>query len=172
MSKRPPPVTLDDLQADGSEWREATRLPGYWLSNDGRVWRAGNQRLVSICLGQNGYLRFHWSINGKTGSAELHRELAKTFIGPPPFEGAQVAHRDDNRLNISLRNLYWATSQQNWDDRKRNRGVRKYFSAQEKMTLALMLSFGASVGEISRSLERDQRSVRHVIRRERAQCAS
>jgi hypothetical protein len=51
---------------------------------------------------------------------DVHRLVAITWIGPPPFLGAYVLHKDDNPDNNHYTNLYWGTQKQNTDDALRN----------------------------------------------------
>ena len=49
-----------------------------------------------------------------------HRLLLLTFVGPPPFPGAQVRHLDGNPMNNALDNLAWGTAKENAADRDRH----------------------------------------------------
>lgn len=53
-------------------------------------------------------------------NAVVHRIVAETFLGPPPFEGAVVRHLDDNPTNNRVENLAWGSHKENAADRKRN----------------------------------------------------
>lgn len=64
----------------------------------------------------------------------LHRLLAENFI-PNPAKYKYVLHKDDNKQNYSLDNLYWGTHQMNMDDRKQNNNnVIGSKNSQSKLT--------------------------------------
>jgi hypothetical protein len=50
----------------------------------------------------------------------VHRLVCLAFHGPPPFEGAEVAHFDGSRDNNRPDNLRWATKSENYADRWRH----------------------------------------------------
>lgn len=57
----------------------------------------------------------------------VHILVLEAFVGPRPG-GMFALHRDDNKRNNHLSNLYWGTSSQNGHDRVRNgrhNGARK-----------------------------------------------
>jgi len=58
---------------------------------------------------------------GQRGSTRsLHTIIAKAFIGPAPEGKPFVLHRDDDKANNTLSNLYYGTSAENCDDMVRN----------------------------------------------------
>jgi hypothetical protein len=55
-----------------------------------------------------------------TKSFYTYRLVAMAFLGPPPFESAEVAHKDDDKDNNALANLKWCSHQENCQDRRSN----------------------------------------------------
>tara|TARA_B100000787_G_scaffold165076_1_gene148545 strand:- start:228 stop:1088 length:861 start_codon:yes stop_codon:yes gene_type:complete len=90
------------------QWR--TICDGLEISSEGRVrawdkihgWRGP---FVPQNVMGSGY--FAVCHNGKP--YYLAREVAKAFIGPPPYEGATIDHANHDRTDNRLKNLQWAT---------------------------------------------------------------
>lgn len=51
----------------------------------------------------------------------MHNLVLEAFVGPRPSPTHQAAHRDGNKLNNRLDNLYWATPKENGADNARLR---------------------------------------------------
>jgi hypothetical protein len=49
----------------------------------------------------------------------VHHLVLELFVGPRPI-GKFALHRDDDRSNNHVTNLYWGTAQENHRDRRRN----------------------------------------------------
>ena len=82
----------------------------YEVSNLGRVRRI---RIVEPTKKKHGYMQI--SLVGKDGvrrSHCLHRIVATAFI-PNPEGKPQVNHRDENPENNRVKNLEWATAEEN-----------------------------------------------------------
>lgn len=56
---------------------------------------------------------------------KAHQLVALTFIGPPPFEGAEVCHKDGFHHNNHYSNLRWDTHAANMIDASKHRVERK-----------------------------------------------
>ncbi len=108
-------------------------FPGYHVDSLGGVWsswglrrRAGGGRgtesFISGSLKQmkqknhnRGYLAVQLRKEGEYYSFLVHRLVLDTFKGPCP-EGMEGCHRDGDKHNNRLSNLYYGTRQQNMDD--------------------------------------------------------
>lgn len=55
------------------------------------------------------------SINGIARTKFVHQLILEAFCGPRPL-GHEACHRDGNKRNNSLSNLYWGTKAQNAAD--------------------------------------------------------
>lgn len=90
-------------------WRDIPGFPGYQASDDGRVRSA---RGVLKPWTSSGYLTVGLRRNGRTVKVNLHRLVLLAHVGEPtgPVDGC---HRDGDRLNNALSNLYWGTRSQN-----------------------------------------------------------
>ena len=106
--------------------------PDYILYEDGRVYSTPRQGssggfLVVILDKKDkcGYPFYNLRNKGNLRKSKIHRLLAEHFI-PNPDNKPLVLHKDDNRENWSLDNLYWGDWSENNRDRKRNGGYHPY----------------------------------------------
>ena len=108
----------------------------YWVSRDGEVSRYYPERKYDIgckrsdgtyknyriipeklkslkpVLGNCGYYRIGFCLNGISKMLPIHRLVAETYI-PGYFKGAHVDHIDCNKLNNHYTNLQWCTPKYN-----------------------------------------------------------
>lgn len=87
------------------EWRAIKDLPGYSVSNKGRVRKDSNGQIMVLSK-NGGYLRI-------TISKHVHRLVAEAFIEKPDNERVWVDHIDGNRGNNNVENLRWVTPSEN-----------------------------------------------------------
>jgi len=99
--------------------------PNYILYEDGRVYslsRRGSSggflKVIFDPNDKNSYPNYTLRHKGKKIKYKIHRLLAEHFI-PNPNNKPCVLHKDDNRHNWSLDNLYWG----DWSDNNRDRFV-------------------------------------------------
>lgn len=104
----------------------------YEVSDLGRVkslkrevahWRGGTrtyqEKILKPVLQGGRYYIVSLNREGKLWTPKIHRLVLDAFVGPRP-EGMQGCHRDDDKANNALSNVYWGTPRQNADDAKRN----------------------------------------------------
>lgn len=99
------------------EWKRIERFPMYEISNLGRLrsyHRGWNGRICSINFATT-YPSYLFSKDGKKTSIRIHTLVACTFLGPRP-EGMYVCHKDGDRTNNRLDNLYYGTPIDNCND--------------------------------------------------------
>lgn len=129
-----PTITQEVALNTKENWCWCTSLKGrYKVSDTGRVksvsrWvvcsRKGTKRFIKgrilkQVVGSHGYLVVNLRKKG-TGKVHcVHRLVLEAFMGSCPV-GKQGLHKDDNRKNNKLSNLYWGTPKQNMRDAKRN----------------------------------------------------
>ena len=103
-------------------WGKLDPTDDYLISSDGQVksMKWGKERLLKLSTGSKGYLYFGYCKDGKKTMLEVHRCVAKVFLGDRSAEGLQVRHYDGNKLNNNRENLVWGTSQEDANDRIRH----------------------------------------------------
>lgn len=55
----------------------------------------------------------------------VHMAVALAHIGPPPFDGAIILHKDGDRKNNHVSNLRWGTISENSKDADKHGKLRK-----------------------------------------------
>ena len=101
-----------------SKLRPIPGRPKYSISAYGVVWsfKGLKPKRLSLEKHRQGYLRAPLSHKGKLSLVLVHRLVTLTWIGPPPFEGAKVLHKDDDPTNNHYSNLYYGTQSNNMKD--------------------------------------------------------
>ncbi len=118
----------------GEQWRQIVDMPGYEVSNMGRVrsyWRlrrrSGSGRgtesfisdeptLMKLRNHGQGYYCLALRKGGEYHDFLLHRIVLEAFVGPCP-EGLECRHLDRDKHNNRLTNICWGTPQENAADR-------------------------------------------------------
>ena len=99
---------------EDEEWRDTVGIPGYMVSNRGRVVSFKinkNGELLTPVPDKDGYLRVTM-FNGRAITKKIHRLVAEAFLdNPNRYE--DVNHIDDNPSNNNVENLVWCTSAYN-----------------------------------------------------------
>ncbi len=82
----------------------------YFADENGNIFRNGKQRKLHI--NKYGYQEVSLSINKKPKTFLVHRIVAECNI-PNPNNLPQIDHKDFNKLNNSIYNLEWVSSEEN-----------------------------------------------------------
>ncbi len=135
----------------------------YAVTDDGKVFRVGSSRPLSVQLVNSGYLSCELWKNNQRKRIGIHVLVAEAWLRARG-EGECVRHKDGNRLNNSLGNLELGSRADNERDKIRhgraNRGERHGLAVLTESDVAAIRS---SVGESSNALaSRFGISSRHV----------
>lgn len=149
--------------------KEVAGYPGYFLTEDGRVfsdWALRNQfrprrRLESArellgTIGKNGYRVITLiDMAGKQLKQYVHILVAEAFKGSRPEWAEEVRHFDGNKQNCAATNLLWGTCKENAADRLRH-GHHRVGSAVKnaKLTEAVvpLIRIRLANGEVPQSI--------------------
>jgi hypothetical protein len=173
QSNRSASVSNTPVDMWGYDWswafvnyRPVPGFPRYRVGDDGSVWSCMNpmsdrksewRRLAAVTRDNRRYLKVILSHQGKQRAFFVHRLVLELFVGPCP-PGMQALHRDDDKYNNRLSNLYWGTPADNVRDRIVNgRNPLGVDSSASKLS-------DADVIEIRRLLSEGTRSVRAIGR--------
>lgn len=88
----------------------------YEVSSRGRVRSLLTGKVLRPGKMSNGYYSVNLTYGGpprKQRSESVHRLVCMAFHGPPPFQKAQVNHKDLNKLNNHFENLEWCDQPHN-----------------------------------------------------------
>ncbi len=91
-------------------WKPLERLPGYEVSNYGKVrsLKSGTAKLMSVAENNRGYLLCCLFSNKKRMTGYVHRLVAEAFIPTDlNIHLAHVNHKDKNPKNNCVENLEW-----------------------------------------------------------------
>ncbi len=113
-------------------WKEIDGYAGYRVSDLGNVETrrvrgggtfgrmAESWKPLAACVnGEGRRLVIIRNLYGKMRTAHLSVLVLEAFVGLRP-DGRFACHKDDNRLNDVLSNLYWGTRQDNANDSAKN----------------------------------------------------
>lgn len=174
-----------DGQSSLEAWRSIPGLPGYQVSNFGRVRRLkpraiGAGLFVPQCLrgGKRSYFCVSITLNGQRHNYGVHVLVLLAFISPRPTPRHHAAHCDGNPFHNSVANLKWKSPKENAADRVLHGTqligsrvpVSKLDEAQVSLILQLLLAgfktqsiadkFGVYLTNVTRILRRQ--AWRHV----------
>lgn len=106
----------------------------YEVSDQGDVRRAGKRRsgatigriLTPWWGGEEGKERLYVTLTdrGERVDPFVHKLVALAFLGPPPFDGAQIDHINGDRTDNRAANLEWVTREEN-TARRYGRGLEE-----------------------------------------------
>lgn len=119
-----PDIAKRDASTLYGEWWPIPGYPNYEVSSDGRVRNGG--RPLRATPSKYGHLKvtlYNGAKHGKRARGrrfQVHQLVAVTFIGPPPFAGAIVRHRNGYPFDNAESNLMWGTHEENTQDRMRH----------------------------------------------------
>ena len=151
-------------------WKDVVGYEGiYKISNFGRVKILS--RKVNVCGGgvaikkekfkkirtsYQGYLTTNLNLNGCVKLGRIHIMVAKAFI-PNPENKPFVCHKDNNKSNPNVSNLYWGTRKENTDQAVKDglyasgeNHKRSKFKNYEVSIIREAIEFGYSQAKISR----------------------
>ena len=105
-------------------WKPIPEYLGYEASNHGRIrsWRIkGGMRSKPLVLSAsprtNGYLQAGLRReDGQLKNCSVHRVIAITFIAVHDSQKNLVLHKDGNKANNNVSNLYWGDTSDNVQD--------------------------------------------------------
>lgn len=105
------------------EWRVIPSFDYYEVSEFGDVRRCKPVRgsrvgkvLRPAYIHERGYRMYILRRNNRSFHRRAHQLVAEAFLGPAPFKGAEVCHKDGSKTNDHYSNLRWGSSSSNKRD--------------------------------------------------------
>ena len=105
---------MKSIYIDGIEYKPYDE--NYFVSNRGNVYSKYSNKILKNARTKDG----HYRVDIHRMHKMVHRLVYECWVGPVP-ENLQVNHRDDDKENNSLSNLYAGTQQENIQDCTSNR---------------------------------------------------
>jgi len=112
-------------------WKPVNRIPGYEVSNQGRVksLKQKQPKLLKIVTNNVGYDLVCLSNGNVKYTSYIHRLVAEAFIPTNlTLDNIHVNHRDKNPRNNNVENLEWTTRSENMFHRD---DMWRYFQYQK-----------------------------------------
>jgi hypothetical protein len=88
-------------------WKPLYGFPSYNGSSEGRIMNVRTQRILKTHTDGRGREIVQLRKNNQTYTVHVHKVIAQTFLGDHP--GMDVRHRDLDRSNNRVDNLYWSS---------------------------------------------------------------
>jgi DNA-binding transcriptional regulator YiaG len=113
-------------------WKKVRWSEDYEISNLGNVrsWRpygaSKEKRTIPVNIKpwiSNGYQMVTLSVKQNKKHFSVHSLVAEAFIGPRPDKNV-VCHKDDNKINNIVTNIYYGTYSQNGKDAVKNKRLK------------------------------------------------
>ena len=142
----------------------------YLISSKGRVYDNRHKQIKSVQDNGFGYKKTAFSLpNKRLVNRYIHRMVAIAFI-PNPENLPQVGHKDHNKDNNCVENLYWTTQKQNTRDgieagriNAKKRGKTNQLTREQIEQVAKERLEGAGVAEIARKMGLPRTTVSSVL---------
>lgn len=112
-------------------WKPVNRIPGYEVSNKGRVrsLKQKQPKLLKVATNNVGYDLVCLSHKNIRHTGYIHRLVAEAFIPTNlTLDNVHVNHRDKNPRNNNVENLEWTTRSENMFHRD---DMTRYFKYQK-----------------------------------------
>jgi hypothetical protein len=134
--------------------------PGYRVSDDGRLYTQWRIKHGGQGVGKIRYLVEDWeelsqrnvTFPGETRYTPLCVVILTSFKGPRPSDLHECCHRDDDRTNNHIDNLYWGTHADNMSDIAKNgtlKDVNRIMSDDEAKHMAHRYENGATIQQVA-----------------------
>ena len=164
-------------------WKPIPFATDYAVSDFGRVKRivaaasrksrspVGKILAARPCGKKNRYLCVNMTVAGQAKNWNVHRLVARTFLGEPPSENHEVAHGDGNGHNNRLGNLGWKTPSRNAADKllhgTHDRGTRSVCSKLDEASVLYIRASSESQSSLGKRFGVAQTTIGKIKRRVR-----
>lgn len=152
------PLNLDDIDQDR-----------YIVSNLGRVYDFKMENFKRWNDNGAGYKTLPLQSGKQLRMRYVHRVVAHVFLENPD-NLPQVGHKDHNKENNSVENLYWTTQKQNTADgieagriNSKKRPNTKKLTKAQVCEIALLSTQGCGVNEIAQKLDFPRTTISSVF---------
>lgn len=97
---------------DEELWRDIPEFPNYMISNYGRVYSKGRNRVINVSYTHSGHAKISLMNDRYTRSIALL--VAEAFVEPPNALCDHVVLLDGNPANVAAENLVWRPRWYGW----------------------------------------------------------
>jgi hypothetical protein len=96
------------------EWKRLKNFPDYEGSTEGRIRNIRTQHILSPMLDRRGYPQVSMYLDKKQRTVRVHKLIGETFMDDR--DGMDIRHRDNDRTNNRVDNLYLSTRKETIND--------------------------------------------------------
>jgi len=101
-----------DINNDLELFKPIDGYDNYFVSNFGNIKNSKTNKILKQKTEKNGYKRIGLFINGNRKMFLIHRLVGIAFLENPEKK-EMIDHIDENKSNNNVKNLRWATNQDN-----------------------------------------------------------
>lgn len=105
-------------------WKTIEEFPLYEITENGVIRNKKTGQIRKQYLNKDGYYTIGLSNGNQIKTVQVHRLIAKTYLGRPE-NATEIDHIDKNRTNNRLENLRWVTHNENMKSQSRAFGPIK-----------------------------------------------
>lgn len=138
---------MDSIFVDGKELKRF-RDTGYFVSNDGEVYSSFSKRKLKLLKRWINDRHFYYYVDVYLNHVQkhvfIHRMVYEVWVGEIPND-MQVNHKDDNKINNSVSNLYVGTQKENIADCIRNGHREPFVESKQKQVVLYDNKYNTSI---------------------------
>lgn len=128
---------MDSIWIDGKEFKRF-RNTIYYVSNDGEVFSKFSNRKLKLMKRWINDRHFYYYVDVYLDHVQkhifIHRMVYEVWVGVIPAD-MQVNHKDDNKINNNVDNLYVGTQKDNISDCIRNGHREPFIKSKQKQVV-------------------------------------
>ena len=95
-------------------WKPLKNFPGYEGSTEGRIRNIRTQHILSSTTDKRGYPQVSIYRDKRQRTVKVHKLIGDTYFDDR--DGLDIRHRDNNRMNNRVDNLYLSTRKETIND--------------------------------------------------------
>lgn len=148
-----------------------TGINNYWIDEYGNVTNKNTSKVIKQHFNKsNGYKSVCLSDKGKLHYRYIHRLVASCYHSLSEFVGADVNHKDGNKLNNHYLNLEWCTRSENirhsfslgLSNTKGERNSQAKLTIESVKKIKEYLKNGINRNEIAKRFNVNSDTIRHI----------
>lgn len=139
-----------------STWGQVRSVDRWVIGRDGKK-RFFRGRILRPKRDKDGYLEVNLYLDGKLRTFKVHRMVAEAWISNSENK-PQICHRDEDKTNSDVSNLFWATAKEtsNWGTRTKRSAASRLNGSCSKPVEAIDPKTGEVLKEFPSMMEAER----------------